>query len=138
MKVAVWLTTWPLPERRDQRVAADAALVEKTIREIEGDWCADLFLVKDAPDVDEAEQYLGMSASEGRYMVTAQTGPDAFYDLIGDPDAEGEEEDFCIGGQAAGWPRRKLVSVEDAVEVALHYLRHGRLADGRLWERQDR
>ena len=99
MQVAVWLTTWPLPERRDQRVAANAALVEKTIRDIEGEWCADLFLVKDAPNVDEAEQYLGMSASEGRYMVTAQTGPDAFYDLIGDPDAEGEEEDSCIGGQ---------------------------------------
>jgi hypothetical protein len=138
MQVAVWLTRWPLPESRDQRVAANAAWSRGQSATSRASGAPDLFFVKDAPNVDEAEQYLGMSASEGRYMVTAQTGPDSFYDLIGDPDAEGEEEDFCIGGQAAGWPRRKLVSVEDAVEVALRYLRHGRLAGGRVWEGQDR
>jgi hypothetical protein len=135
VEITVRLHLWS-PRHRESVLPAHAEVIEQTIREIASEWSADLFLVKDAAEVNSAVEWMGISASRGRYLVTAASDEDEFYDLIGDPTAVGEAEDFAYGGQEAGWPLRKIVDVDEAAAVAQHYLETGGLLADRRWERQ--
>jgi hypothetical protein len=136
VEITVRLTLWS-PRHKERTLPADPSVVERTLRDIADEWSADLFLVKDAVDVGGAVEWMGISASHGRYLVTAAKGRDEFYDLIGDPAAAGEAEDFAYGGQEAAWPLRRLVSVDEAMAVARYYIETGRLRSDRLWQRQE-
>jgi hypothetical protein len=135
VEITVRLNLWS-PTHKESVLATDPSLVERTLREVADEWSADLFLVKDAADVDEALEWMAISASHGRFLVTAAAGEDDYYDLVGDPTATGEAEDFAFGGQEAGWPWWKIVGADDAVAAALHYLETGELLTDRVWERQ--
>jgi hypothetical protein len=135
VEITVRLHLWS-PRHKESVLPAHADVIERTIREIAREWSADLFLAKDAADVDSAVEWMGISASRGRCLVTAATAEDEFYDLIGDPAAVGEAEDFAFGGQEASWPLRKIVDVDEAAAVARHYVETGALLADRRWKRQ--
>jgi hypothetical protein len=119
--------------QRDQRIAVDPDAVEATIREIGPRWSADLFLLDGSDDVGNATRWLAVTASEGHYSVTAQLGEGGpWVTLVGDATAEGKV-DFAHGGQGGAWPRRLIVSADDAVAAARHYVLTAELLDPPRW-----
>jgi hypothetical protein len=80
--------------------------------------------------------WLAVSTSRGMISVSTQLGWDDFYDLVGDASAT-ETVPFVIGGQDAPFPRRLLVSVEQAEAAALEFFRTATVdVEGGGWERQ--
>ncbi len=80
--------------------------------------------------------WLALSTSRGMISVNTQLGRDDIYDLVGDPSAS-DTVPLVIGGQEAPFPRRLLVSIEQAEAAALEFFRTGTVdvEDG-SWERQ--
>jgi len=129
---AVYLDDWDA-DVREKPIPADPETVEATIRQIAGRSCADLFFYPDAADVGwSGGRWLAVTASGGQFAVTAQLGEGEWAHLVGDACAEGEAE-FAHGGQPATWPRRFLVSIEDAIAAARHYVVDADLLDPSRW-----
>jgi hypothetical protein len=79
---------------------------------------------------------LFLSMSSGRNAVTEQRG-DYFYDLVGDPSAEGESE-FVHGGQPAMHPNRHVVSLALAEHALVRFMGEADENSSALrWERQE-
>lgn len=80
--------------------------------------------------------WLAVSTSRGMILVNAEPTLDDFYDLVGDASATGKVP-LVIGGQEAPYPRRLLVSVEQAKAAALKFFQTPTVDVERGgWERQ--
>lgn len=82
-------------------------------------------------------QELALSLSSGHAALLLTTGPDDFYDRVGEASLRGSVE-FVHGGQAADHPRRHVLSVETATTVAREFLLGGRITPlSSEWEKQE-
>ena len=80
--------------------------------------------------------WLAVSTSRGMVAVSAEPTRDHFYDLVGDPSASGKVP-IVIGGQEGDYPRRLLVSVEQAEAAAMEFFRTATVdVEGGSWEPQ--
>jgi hypothetical protein len=80
--------------------------------------------------------WLAVSTSRGMIAISAEPTRDDFYDLVDDASATGKVP-LVIGGQEAPYPRRLLVSVEQAEAAALEFFQTGTVdVEGGGWERQ--
>ena len=112
----------------EQEVSLDAG-VEAAVTSLQNAWSATLTLRSDS-------QELRVSASSGAFAVFLSED-DGYFDFVGDREVRGERE-FVHGGQAAPHPCRQVVRMEDALEVAIDFVRAGgKLAlDPARWEKQ--
>lgn len=85
----------------------------------------------------EAEgRALLVNASRGAFAITALLGQNDFYDRVGDTSASGTLP-LLIGGQSTEYPRKYLVSVEQALVAALEFMHTGTVTvDSGKWDRQ--
>lgn len=80
------------------------------------------------------ESALYVNATDGRYIITARLGYDAFLELIGADLREGEVP-YVTGGQSMRIPARQLTSAAVAVAVVRHFLSTGNIDRGsNVWE----
>src|SRR5947209_2645026 len=67
------------------------------------------------------------------FSVWAQTGPDHFFDLVGDPNAKGTCE-LIVGGQASEVPARHCVTKEHTLQAFWDFLAGGHVqVSGDQW-----
>src|SRR5262249_29432930 len=70
------------------------------------------------------------------FNVWAQTGPDHFFDLLGDPDARGERW-LAVGGQRAEVPARHCIIRDRLLQAFWDCLSSGHIEiSDESWERQ--
>jgi hypothetical protein len=80
--------------------------------------------------------WLAVSTSRGMIAVSTQLSGDDYYDLVGNASTPGTVS-LAIGGQEAPFPRRLLVSVEQAEAATLEFFRTATVdVEGGTWERQ--
>jgi hypothetical protein len=80
--------------------------------------------------------WLAVSTSRGMVAVSTEPTRDHFYDLVGDPSASGKVP-IVIGGQEGDYPRKLLVSVEQAEAAAMEFFRTAAAdVEGGSWEPQ--
>jgi hypothetical protein len=81
---------------------------------------------------------LWVSGGREFFNVWARTGPDYFFDLIGDPQAKGTRE-LVVGGQISELPARHCISKDRALQAFWGLLSTGHIeVASDQWERQDR
>lgn len=86
--------------------------------------------------IEAASGSLIVSASRGRFTVTALLGEDNTFDLVGDAAATGTVA-FVLGGQEIAYPRRYLTGGEAAQAAAREFFHTGTVRlEGGHWERQ--
>src|SRR5262245_6095191 len=85
--------------------------------------------------IECGERLLVVSVSRGVWAVTVRLGLDDFFDLVGDAGAEGTTP-FLQGGQLVDYPRRHVVSQEDAHRAAVEFFNTGTIETDHRWERE--
>jgi hypothetical protein len=119
VQVTARVAVWSGRTKTDRALGRlDNETLARTLRKIAGAGSACLTL-EAGPEIS-----LIVGASQGAYCATAVLGDDEFYDLIGDPAATGEVE-FGLGGQRVPYPRRLLVSLEQALSAAVEFAATG-------------
>ena len=135
------LQRWGPDRAEEQRLPATEATLAGALRAMADDRSAML-------EVRVGRWLLLVSASTGRFSVCAVLGEGCYeedsypvalasFDLVGDPHATGVVP-LVLGGQEMDYPRRYVVSAEQALAAASAFLREGAVqpSAGR-WEQHD-
>lgn len=86
--------------------------------------------------LSSGSEELWASGGPELFNVWARTGPDHFFDLIGDPGAKGMRE-LVVGGQSSEVPARHCLSKDEAIQAFWGFLSSGHVeVSGDHWERQ--
>lgn len=121
-----WL---PVYERSDRSAdLRDGRALAELVRRMRDEPSASL-------TVESGQDWLAVCGSAGLLAVGLWLEPDQGFDLVGDPAAAGVVE-VVLGGQAAPYPRRYMVTDEAAVAAALEFARGGSVDVGRGWDAQ--
>jgi hypothetical protein len=132
----VVLENWePSYERRELSLT-DPETLSEAIRSMGDQESTTLTIEAERGSLEGGGRALIVGASKGAFTATALLGRDDFYDLVGDPAATGKVL-IKLGGQEAPFPRRLLVSVEQAEAAALEFFRAATVdVEGGSWEPQ--
>lgn len=121
------LESWN-PSYSQKIIESEQSKLESAIHSIESEASASIVITNARNHTDdgliEGPPTFIVSASRGKYAVSAILDEDKSYDLVGDPLATGWIN-FTIGGQEASYPQKYLVSIELAIEVAIDYMNMG-------------
>jgi len=105
---------------------------------------ADLPSAIGAMDGDELTEVVLTRADETKVLIGGGPdwltvllieGDDDFWDLVGQPNAEGDE-DLIVGGQHMSWPRRLCASKDAAIQAGRWFMDHGGRDPGLQGDRQ--
>ena len=87
-------------------------------------------------EINNGGEQLWASGGPEWFNVWAQTGPDRFFDLVGDPDAKGTRE-LIVGGQSSEVPARHCATKERALQAVWGFLSSGHIeVSDERWESQ--
>ncbi len=126
---ALRLERWQGQREERELSPATAEVLRVTISDMADEKSATL-------SMEAGGRTLLVNASRGAFAVTALLGEDDFYDLVGDTSATGTLP-ILVGGQSTEYPRKYLVSVEQALVAALEFMHTGTVTvDGGRWDRQ--
>jgi hypothetical protein len=124
----------------ERKLPASLAMLEETIQAMATERDAILSISDADKETDEGLEEgppaLLIGASGGSYTATALLGEDDFFDLIGNPAAIGMVT-LMLGGQERPYPKKYLVTMEQALKIALGYFERGAISlDLNEWDSQ--
>ncbi len=132
----VTLERWGSGYGQEREVSPSSQALVETVRAVAGERSAILAIGVGGEAVEETDWWLGVNASDGLFSVSAQLGEGVALDFVGDPSATGTVP-FVLGGQTTPYPRRYLVSLQEALDAALEFFHTGTVdVESRRWDRQ--
>ena len=101
--------------------------VEAAIRHLDGMAHTEVSIAAEADG-----PYMGIGGGPNRYFVSIWTSEERNL-ILTDPSQDESQIRLVVGGQAAAYPCRHTVAIEDAVEAAKIYFRTQSPDPGHVW-----
>jgi len=123
---------WSKKDQRDLRILNPSWVqVESAIRALNNRNLNDVYLT---PLEAHPETFLGIGGGDGKYLVTGAIAGRKFPTFVISPSLDESKVPLVVGGQLGEYPKRWVVTLDSALDVARSFFDAGGFESGVSWE----